>query len=118
MIRILENTSDIELAELYRQCAFFCMPSLYEGFGLPLLEALCYQKFALASDLGCFREIGGENARYLPARDTEAWSRAISETVALHRENRLVRPSFPCEVWSWERTARIHREAFEEVLTA
>jgi hypothetical protein len=40
-VRVLGEVSDEELAALYQSCSVFCYPSLYEGFGLPLLEAMC-----------------------------------------------------------------------------
>lgn len=115
-IHIVENANDATLAGLYRACAFFAMPTLYEGFGLPLLEALTFGAPCLASDLGCLREIGGERIRYLPATDQDAWSSAITEWVALHRSRKLPRVRFPIQDWTWQKTARIHWEAFAGVL--
>ncbi len=115
-IHVVEGASDGELDQLYRGAAFFCMSSLYEGFGLPLLEALAAERYALVSDLGCFHEIGGERIRYLPVLDQEAWAGALLETVELHRKKRLGRVEFPLEEWGWDRTASLHREAFRQVL--
>lgn len=114
-VHVLEGPGDAELAELYRRCAFFCLPSLYEGFGLTLLEALAHGAPALAADIGPFREIGGDHIEYLPARDVDAWAAALGRTSATYAKRKLKRVKFPVKEWSWARTARIHCEAFEEL---
>ena len=113
---VLEDLSDAEIDALYRQAAFFCIPSLYEGFGLSLLEALCNGCPALASDIPCFHEIGGELARYLPPTDVSAWKDALLDYARRLRSGRLRPVRFPIRAWTWERTARAHLEAFQALL--
>ena len=66
------------LRRLMIQARAVLMPSLAEGYGLPIAEALTLGTPVLASDLPAHREVGGEAATYLPATDTAAWVRAIS----------------------------------------
>jgi glycosyltransferase involved in cell wall biosynthesis len=54
-----------------------CAPSRYEGFDLPLLEALAAGRRVLASDLPVHREVSGGHAALLPALDVDAWVDAI-----------------------------------------
>lgn len=54
------------------------MPSLYEGFGMPVLEAMACRTRVLASDIAAHREIGGGHARLLPTTDLDAWAHALS----------------------------------------
>ncbi|MCE9599481.1 MAG: glycosyltransferase family 4 protein [Spirochaetia bacterium] len=115
LVKIEDSMSDEALHRLYAGCAFFVMPSLYEGFGLPLLEAMSHGKFGLVSDLPCFHEIGAKQARYLPARDSAAWSIALSETTALSQKKKLPAIKWNAKDWSWEKTARIHADAFASV---
>lgn len=115
-IFVLEGPSDAELGRLYRHCAFFCLSSVYEGFGLTLLEALAYGAPSLASDIGPFREIGGDRVEYLPPRDPAAWARAMAGASERFAAGKLGRVKFPLKEWSWDRTARIHYETFEELL--
>lgn len=114
----LEGLSDRMIDQLYETCAFFCMPSLYEGFGLPLLEALCHRKHALASDIPCFHEIGGDYAEYLPPQDVGAWAEALAAYARLARKGKLGRVKFPAAEWNWERTARVYHDAFLAALDA
>ena len=66
----LGHVSDAELAELYRRCALFCYPSLGEGFGLPVLEAMAAGAAVLTSDLSSLPEVGGDAVAYASPRDT------------------------------------------------
>ncbi|EMY79135.1 glycosyltransferase, group 1 family protein [Leptospira weilii serovar Ranarum str. ICFT] len=72
----IESPSDVELAHMYRKCSLFVFPSLYEGFGIPLLEALSFQKPAVVTDLSVFREIGGDKIRYLKLEEN-LWTSAL-----------------------------------------
>jgi len=66
---MLGHVSDAALAELYRRCAVFCYPSLGEGFGLPVLEAMAAGAAVLTSDISSLPEVGGEAVKYVDPRD-------------------------------------------------
>ncbi|MCG6168154.1 glycosyltransferase family 4 protein [Leptospira sanjuanensis] len=74
----IESPSDVELAHMYKGCSLFLFSSLYEGFGIPLLEALSLQKPAIVTDLSVFREIGGSKIRYLELKEP-LWTSALLE---------------------------------------
>jgi len=61
---MLGYVSDEALAELYRRCAVFCYPSLGEGFGLPVLEAMAAGATVLTSNVSSLPEVGGEAVAY------------------------------------------------------
>jgi glycosyltransferase involved in cell wall biosynthesis len=63
-VLILSTVGDDELAELYRHCLFTVFPSLYEGWGLPVTEALCYGKVPLTTAVSSLPEAGGALAEY------------------------------------------------------
>ncbi len=63
-IRVCEGPSDVELAVLYKNCQFAIMPSLYEGWGLPVGEALSYGKTAVVSNSSSLPEVGGDLVEY------------------------------------------------------
>jgi glycosyltransferase involved in cell wall biosynthesis len=61
---MLGYVSDEALAELYRRCTVFCYPSLGEGFGLPVLEAMAAGAAVLTSNVSSLPEVGGEAVAY------------------------------------------------------
>jgi glycosyltransferase involved in cell wall biosynthesis len=75
----LNHVNDGELGELYNRALFCVYPSLYEGWGLPVGEALAIGKAVLASDQGSLPEVGGDLVRYLDPWDAKAWADAILE---------------------------------------
>src|SRR5206468_3666342 len=79
---LLEDVSDAGLDALYRGAAFCVFPSLYEGYGLPAVEAFAHGKALLASDGGALPEVVGELSPILPARDEAAWEAALAGWIA------------------------------------
>ncbi|MGH2880976.1 MAG: glycosyltransferase family 4 protein [Solirubrobacteraceae bacterium] len=65
---MLGHVSDAVLAELYRRCAVFCYPSLGEGFGLPVLEAMAAGAPVLTSNVSSLPEVGGDAVEYADPR--------------------------------------------------
>ncbi len=68
---------DVALWKLYRQSRVFAYPSLYEGFGIPLIEALALHVPVIASDIPIFHEVGGEFASYFNPRDPHDIARSL-----------------------------------------
>ncbi len=66
---LLGHISDAALAELYRRCSVFCYPSLGEGFGLPVLEAMAAGAAVLTASNTSLPEIGGDAVEYADAGD-------------------------------------------------
>lgn len=110
--------SDAELEGLYARSAFVLVPSRFEGFGLPVLEAMSSGAAVICSDIPALREVAGDAAVFVPPTDPAAWSAAISELWAsperlrLHAEQGLAR----ADAFSWERTSLRTLEVFQRVL--
>jgi glycosyltransferase involved in cell wall biosynthesis len=79
--RPLGRVSDEELAALYCGATGFVSPSLYEGFGLPLVEAMACGTPCLASDIPVYREVCGAACLYADPHDPEAFAAAIVRLV-------------------------------------
>lgn len=80
-IVILDTVSDRELAFLYRHCLFSVMPSLYEGWGLPVGESLSYGRTAVVSRAGALPEVGGDLVRYCDPHSPSDIMRACRELI-------------------------------------
>jgi len=72
-LHILSSVSDSQLATLYRNAAFTLFPSLYEGYGLPVVESFQHGKAVLASNAGALPEVAGDLSPTLDPRDADAW---------------------------------------------
>jgi glycosyltransferase involved in cell wall biosynthesis len=78
-VRLAGYVSSDELAQLYRDALVLALPSLYEGFGLTVLEAMNAGTPVVASELPAVREIAGDAAWYVGApRDPRAWRSALA----------------------------------------
>lgn len=86
----LSNIDDATLQQIYAQAAFCLFPSLYEGFGLPVIEAFRYGKAVIASNKGALLETVGGFSPCLDPLDENAWY----ETMKVWIENPAARSGF------------------------
>ena len=77
-VQELSRCSDVRLAEILSGARALLFPSLVEGYGLPLIEALHHGTPVIASDLPVFREIGGNVPEYVDPLDGPSWLRVIA----------------------------------------
>lgn len=80
-VRTLGYVGPADLAALYSGARAFVYPSLYEGFGLPVLEAMACGVPVVASDDAAVREVAGGKALHVPALDIDGLSTAIRRVV-------------------------------------
>jgi glycosyltransferase involved in cell wall biosynthesis len=103
LITILSEVSDAELQLLYRNALFCVYPSYYEGWGLPVGEALAAGKAVIASDQGSLPEVGGALVRYVAPWDTVGWADALADWVAhpelVQRAEAQIRDSYRPRRW-------------------
>jgi alpha-1,3-rhamnosyl/mannosyltransferase len=115
--RLLGHVSDEELADLYRRCAVFCYPSLGEGFGLPVIEAMAAGAPVVTSNVSSLPEVGGDAVEYVDPRSVDSIASGLerllrsperrSELAALGRAR--------ADAFSWGATAAAVVELLESV---
>jgi len=83
-IEYLARVRNAHLEQLYRRCSLLCVPSRYEGFGLPVLEALEFEKPVVASNVPALNEIIDHrvNGYLVPPGEPAALARAITEVLS------------------------------------
>jgi len=86
-VRFLGFVDDADLPPIYSLAALFALPSLYEGFGIPLLEAMACGTAVLAADNSSLPEVVGRAGVLADARDTSALAEAMRQLLA-HPEQR------------------------------
>ncbi|MGD1067392.1 MAG: glycosyltransferase family 1 protein, partial [Vulcanimicrobiaceae bacterium] len=97
---------DAMLVALYRAAALVALPSTYEGFGLPLLEAMACGAPVLAARAGALPEVGGDAAAYVDAPlDAGAWASALRALLAdeAERAARAQQGRARAATFSWQR---------------
>lgn len=116
-IFIIGEVPDVDLPILYSMAQSFVFPSLYEGFGLPPLEAMSCGCPTIVSNVASMPEVCGDASLYIhpdrPEELTEAILRIATED-GLSED--LVKKGYQrVKSFDWERTAEQYRELFEEV---
>ncbi|HUR51585.1 MAG TPA: glycosyltransferase family 1 protein [Mycobacteriales bacterium] len=108
-VRYLGYADEQDLVPLLTGAAGLVYPSLYEGFGLPPLEAMACGTPALVSDLPVLRESAQGQATYLPVRDVPAWSAAMLAAV------RGELPTPAPAPWTWDDAGQVLVDALQRV---
>jgi glycosyltransferase involved in cell wall biosynthesis len=87
-VRLTGAVPDADLPALYAGASCFVLPSLYEGFGLPLVESMAAGAPAVASDIPALREVGADTVRYAAPGDPRSFAAAIARTIDEKDETR------------------------------
>jgi glycosyltransferase involved in cell wall biosynthesis len=116
-VEFLGYLSDEELRQRYRRAECLVFPSVYEGFGLPILEAQSQGCPVIAADNSSLREVGGPGGYYFPTHDVEALAGLMRRAVAEPEAFQAIRAAAfaNCARFDWTRAAeatlRVYREA-------
>ncbi|MGH7778042.1 MAG: glycosyltransferase family 4 protein [Candidatus Dormibacterales bacterium] len=104
-VTLLGHVDDATLAGLYAHAAAFCFPSLHEGFGIPLLDAMAAGLPCLVGDSGALSEVAVEAALVVPAADTEAIAAGLERVLGdgALRNQLSARGRARAGAFSWER---------------
>jgi alpha-1,3-rhamnosyl/mannosyltransferase len=114
---LLGTVTDTRLRALYRGAAALVYPSFYEGFGLPLIEAMACGTPVIASRGTSIPEVVGDAGVLIDPADTNAWTIAILEVATDEHVRARLRTAGLRRAadFTWERTARLTLEAYRRV---
>lgn len=118
-LRMIGYVSDEDLRSLYSSCQAFVYPSLYEGFGLPPLEAMACGAPVIASRIAAHVETLGAHAHLVEPTDERALAQVITTLLENQNErNRMSQSGIEhAAQFSWEKTAKLTLEVYEGLLT-
>jgi glycosyltransferase involved in cell wall biosynthesis len=119
-LRALGFQSSAVLYELMRRATVFVFPSLYEGFGLPPLEAMRLGTPTIVSTAGSLPEVCGDAALAVDPHDAAGLAAALTRllTSKSEREGRRLAGEQWASAFTWQRTARQTAAIYEHVLSA
>jgi glycosyltransferase involved in cell wall biosynthesis len=106
--RFLGKITNEELAVLYGEAEVFCYPSLYEGFGLPILEAFYHGTPVVTSNVSSLPEVAGNAAELVDPNSVESIRKGIELILKESTENqqkRLQRMIIRLQMFSWDKVA-------------
>ncbi len=105
--------SNSEKQQLLRNCLFFIYPSLYEGFGLPVLEAISSGKSSIVSGVSSLPEVAGNCALYVNPKDEDDIARQIARLSSDDSVRKSLEANCPAQAgkFSWDRFATEFEEA-------
>jgi len=112
-----DHTSELELAYYYYSAALLCYPSLYEGFGLPPLEAMACGCPVVTSNTSSLPEVVGGAGIMVDPYDTQSLVRAMRRVLTNDKlRDSLVRKGLEqARKFSWEKTAELTLEVYDRV---
>lgn len=103
---------------LYRDAELFVFPSLYEGFGLPILEAMAAHCPIALSDTSCFPEIAKDAGAYFDPYDIDSIFEVMDKVItdSTYRNELIEKGSVRVKKFSWEKCTQKHLELYKTLL--
>lgn len=116
-VHFLDFIPDEDLPSLYRNALAYVLPSLYEGFGLPVLEAMKYACPVITSNISSLPEAGGDAALYVNPEDTNDIAQKMEMVMndSQLREDLIKKGHVQVKKFSWEKTAKETLAVLESV---
>ena len=105
---LMNDISDTTLAQLYRHARLFAYPSLYEGFGIPILEAFAQQCPVVLSRASCFPEVAADAAEYFAPGSAADMASAMKHVLNddTHRHELTEKGTARLALFTWDETAQ------------
>jgi len=115
-VHVLDGVDDQRLRVLYHQALAFVYPSIYEGFGIPLLEAMACDCLVIASDIPSSREIAGDVPFYFRLDDMDGLIGCMDAVGQTQGSDCRQKGIAHAALYSWDRTAKESLTVFKHIL--
>lgn len=117
-VKLLGFVPDEDLPALYGAAEVFALTSLYEGFGLPLVEAMACGTAVVTANNSALKEVAGDAALTVDAEDVPATATALGKVITdkALRAKLVSQGLARAKEFSWERTAKLTLEAMQKVV--
>jgi glycosyltransferase involved in cell wall biosynthesis len=117
-VQLIGHVCETDLPSLYRAATVFAYPSVYEGFGLPPLEAMASGVPVIASTASAVTEVLGDSAVLVPPEEPHAWRDALQNLLnsSSLRKDYVRRGLLHAQDFSWVQTAEQTYAVYEKVL--
>ncbi len=117
-IQLLGFVSNEDLAAIYKLATVYCQPSYYEGFGLPVLEAMNLGCPVVCSNATSLKEVGGEAVVYFNPYNLQDMEKNIIKVIGdtKIREKLIKRGKVQADKFSWDKTATATLDIYKKVL--
>lgn len=114
-IQFTGYVSDEELKKIYANAALFIFPSKYEGFGLPVLEAMTFNIPVLCSNIPVLKELFGDSVKYFDPYDVDSLSSAIMNVI--NSDDGCCESDYSeiIKMYSWDKSAEHHKVLFDSI---
>lgn len=119
-LHVLGSVSSEQLASLYTEAKVFTFPSLYEGFGLPILEAFYYGTPVLTSENSAMSEISGTAARLVNPLEVESIAKGLQQLLdenSTERAKRKQAMKLQLQLFHWDKTAEKTLTVYKKAVT-
>lgn len=116
-VKFLENIGDDELPLFYKNALCFVFPSLYEGFGLPVLEAMKHGCPVITSNVSSLPEAGGDAALYVDPENVDDIAKKMKQLIGDEklRKSYIEKGREQIKKFSWEKTAKETLTVLQEI---
>jgi glycosyltransferase involved in cell wall biosynthesis len=115
-VKFLENVPDVDLDVFYQHALVYVLPSLYEGFGLPVVEAMQRGCPVITSNISSLPEAGGDAAIYVDPENVDDIAKKITKVITDEklRHELIAKGKKQITKFSWEKSARETLEILEQ----
>jgi len=115
-VKVLGFVAEVDLSALYSSATVFCYPSLYEGFGFPVLEAMACGTPVVTSNISSLPEVAGEAAILIDPMNIEAIKSGIEQSLPM-REKMINKGIQQAKKFRWDKAARQLLSIYEKLGT-